>query len=196
MIVPIYYFGPIDYWSFLIKEKAIVFEKEDNFQKETYRNRTYIYGPQGRLILSIPIKHESKRKYKEQCICYDYPWQKQHFRSLKIAYQNSCYFEFYEHEFYSIFRKKEKFLIDFNYKCISLIFSLLNIEKSLDFTEFYKKTYEKDLRHSFIPRESTIAPPPAYHQVFYEKKGFIQNLSILDLIFNKGKESIDYLNNI
>ncbi|NJW55298.1 WbqC family protein, partial [Salinimicrobium sp. CDJ15-91] len=108
----------------LVKAKEVVFENEDNYQKQTYRNRMYIYGANGKLSLNVPIKHTGNKsnhqKYRDVRIENDFPWQKQHWRSLETVYRTSPFFEFYEDDFRPVYDQKFEFLIDFNYKCLEL----------------------------------------------------------------------------
>ncbi|WP_209310152.1 WbqC family protein, partial [Salinimicrobium oceani] len=118
------YFGPVSQYVALVKAKEVVFENEDNYQKQTYRNRMYIYGANGKLSLNVPIKHTGNKsnhqKYRDVRIENDFPWQKQHWRSLETVYRTSPFFEFYEDDFRPVYDQKFEFLIDFNYKCLEL----------------------------------------------------------------------------
>ena len=120
------YFGPVSHFREIVRPAVIWFENEDNYQKQTYRNRTYIYGANGKLILNIPIKHinapgvKQHQKYKDVKIENDFKWQKQHWKSLKSAYQTSPFFEFYEDDIAPLFHKEERFLMEFNYKCFQI----------------------------------------------------------------------------
>ena len=105
-------------------ENEIVIEQEENFPKQTYRNRTNIFGANGKLSLIIPINHTGKRVMKELEISYAENWQKQHWKSIKIAYQSSPFFEYYEDQLITLYQKEEKYLLDFNLKSISIIQNL------------------------------------------------------------------------
>lgn len=195
------YFGPVSHFREIVKPAVFWFENEDNYQKQTYRNRTYIYGANGKLLLNIPIKHLNSpgvklhQKYKDVRIENDFKWQIQHWKSLKSAYQTSPFFEFYEDDIAPLFHKEENFLMEFNYKCFHLVCECLQL------TPEYRKTVEfirhpdgiKDMR-SLINAKKEI-DTPAYNQVFQDKKGFISDLSILDLMFNEGPNAVNYLRN-
>ena len=102
------YFSPISQYSEVIKSENIVFEMDDNFQKQSYRNRCYIHNSNGKQLLSIPVKHQIKdgrKKTKDTLIENDFPWQDHHFKSLKIAYRSSPFFEFFEDDIAPIFEK-------------------------------------------------------------------------------------------
>lgn len=196
MIFPIFYFGPISYFAELIKAENYAFEIHENFPKQTYRNRCYIQSANGKLRLGLPINHNGKRSMKDVEISYDHPWQKEHFKSLTSAYQSSPYFEYYEDEIASIYDKKDKFLIDFNFRTLEFINSKLKLELNLNKTKSYQTIEENsDFRNQFSAKSEPIEMPE-YMQVFDDKFDFMPDLSILDLLCNEGSKSATYLKEI
>jgi hypothetical protein len=171
---------------------------EDNFQKQTNRNRMYIYSPNGLQMLNIPIKHskEVHQKTKDVKIEYDFNWQKQHFKSLDAAYRSSPYFEYFEDDFRQIFEKKHDFLIDLNFKAMEIISKCIGIpfvfEKTTEY--FSEPTNQIDFRDLANGKKDS-STFTEYTQVFDDKHGFINNLSILDLLFNEGRSAKEYLKN-
>ena len=192
------YFPNIDLLSQLIKSENILFEISDKYIKQTLRNRTEIHAANGKLILSIPVKYSSskKEKYKDIKICYNSSWQKIHLKSIESAYRNSPYYDFFEDYFIKFFNKKEKFLIDTNIKSIELIYDILDMKMKYDLTNDYKNKLENytDYRKLVDSNPDEKMSKINYSQVFQEKNGFISGLSSLDIIFNKGLESLDYIN--
>lgn len=198
------YFGPIAQWVAIIQAKELVFENEDNYQKQSYRNRMYIYDANGKLTLNIPIKHSSslgkhtngRQKYKEVQIENDFDWQLKHWRGLKASYQTSPFFEFYEDELFPLFDKKFKYLIDFNYHCMQFVADCLQIDWDFSKTEeyFLKPEDQNDFRKLVDAKSKSSFKNEAYTQVFASKHGFLPNLTILDLIFNEGNVAFEYLN--
>lgn len=191
------YFPNIKTFIAIAKAESLVFEVHDNYQKQTYRNRTYIYGANGKLALNIPITHSHKNRelYKDVKIVNDNYWQSQHWKSLQSAYRTSPYFEFYEDELAILFHKKYNYIMDFNFECINKIFECLQLETTYQKTTTYSKEIEntKDLRYlANVRKEKQIMFSP-YTQVFGSKYGFINNLSILDLLFNEGTNALEYL---
>jgi hypothetical protein len=191
------YFSPIFQYSEIVKSDKIVFEMDDNFQKQSYRNRCYIYNSNGKQLLTIPVKHkvkEGRKKTKDTLIENDFPWQDQHFKSLQIAYRTSPFYEFYEDDLVPIFEKKYKYLQDLNIDTFLFIKDALQLETSFSKTEqFEVETTEKDFRlladRKYQPKKTV----DAYIQMFDDKHGFIPNLSILDLLFMEGPNTISYL---
>lgn len=194
-LLPIFYLPPISWFSeFLDENTEILLEKFEHFPKQTYRNRANIYGANGKLSLIIPIYHNGKREMKDIEISYAENWQKLHWKSIKTAYQSSPYFEFYEDYIADIYQFKDKFLLDYNLKSLEIIQKILKSDKTFGFTEKYNKTTDfKDFRNHFSAKVETSAELEEYYQTFSDKMGFIKDLSILDLICNKGPESATYI---
>lgn len=194
------YFPSISHFTALVQAEKLIFEIEDNFQKQTNRNRTYIYSPNGIQLLNIPIKHSklNRQKTKEIRIENDFDWQKQHFKSLESAYRSSPFFEYFEDDIRPIFEKKQEFLLDLNFKTLEVISKCLRMKFNFETTtEFFQETDPKEfLDFRFLTngkKDSSVFE--AYPQVFDDKHGFINNLSVLDLLFNEGKFTVDYLRN-
>ena len=193
------YFPNIYQFIQIIKAKNILFEVSDNYQKQTFRNRTYIYGANGKLGLFIPVIHTHKNRelFKDVKISYESNWMDLHLKSLQSAYRSSPYFEYFEDDFIKLYSEKEKFLVDFNIKCIKLISNLLDLD--LDFkisNEYVEKTNDIiDLRDLSNARKEKKIETPKYIQVFESKHGYLNNLSILDLIFSEGTNSVLLMSN-
>ena len=189
------YFPSISQLAVMAQAETITFEVEDNFQKQTNRNRTYIYSPNGVQLLNIPIKHsnEAHQKTKDVKLETAFDWQKQHFKSLEAAYRTSPFFEYFEDEIAPIFHKKHTFLIDLNFLSLEIVTKCLGMSVEYNKTsEFFHQTPLTDFRHLVNGKKDENVLKP-YPQVFKEKNGFINNLSILDLIFNEGRYALDYL---
>ncbi len=178
----------------MIEAKVVIFEVLDNYQKQTYRNRCYIYGANGKQLLNIPIvKGSSKQKTKDIKISYAENWRKEHLKSLDSAYKSSPFYEFYIYDILPIFTNKTTFLLDFNLKIFELINSLLPINISYSKSTEYQIKVKNDYRFLVNAKQEITDILPKYTQVFSEKHGFIENLSILDLLFNEGTNAILYL---
>ena len=193
------YFPNIHQFTQIIKANNILFEVSDNYQKQTFRNRTYIYGANGKLGLFIPVIHTHKNRelFKDVKISYESNWMDLHLKSLQSAYRSSPYFEYFEDDFIKLYSKKEKFLADFNIKCIRLISSLLDLDLDYKISgEYVEKTNDIiDLRDLSNARKEKKIDTPKYIQVFESKHGYINNLSILDLIFSEGPNSASIITN-
>ncbi len=194
------YLPPLQYFSKLIKYDEVLIEAHENFIKQTYRNRCNIYGANGLLTLSVPVKKTStKTKIKDLYIDYDTNWRKLHWKSIESAYRSSPFFEFYADYFEPFYHKKYQFLIDFNHDLIETIADQLEIDLSIRYTEKYMHGEEvggDDFREVIHPKkelDDSDFVSKEYFQVFAEKHHFIPNLSIIDLLFNTGPEALNYL---
>ena len=190
------YLPAISQLKLIIDSKKLIFEINDNFQKQTYRNRTYIYGANGLLLLSIPVIHSQKnrKKFKDVKIAYDYDWLTQHLKSFQISYRSSPFFEYYEDKLVNLYLRREKYLYDFNLRSIDVLFDMLQINLEYDFTKGYSEQYSDilDYRNNYKKLNSSFKIKE-YTQVFESKHGYIENLSALDLIFNEGPNAINFL---
>ena len=192
------YFPSIAHYVAFAKSDGVVFEMEDNFQKQTYRNRTYIYGANGKLMFTVPVRHDKSiqhQSYKDIQLANETPWQRLHWKSLESAYRTSPYFEYYEHELKPLFEKKYTFLMDLNLDTIEIINDCLQLEVPTSKTEEYVPivTEIHDYRKLVNVKKEPDHGFDTYTQVFADKHGFISNLSILDLLFNEGTNALSYL---
>ncbi len=181
----------------MVNSKKLIFEINDNFLKQTFRNRTYIYGANGKLILSIPVIHSQKNRklLKDVKISYSHDWPTQHWKSFQISYRSSPFFEYYEDKLIDLYKKREKYLFDFNLKSIDIISEMLKINLEYKFTKKYENNYSDklDYRKNYKKIDSEYQINK-YTQVFESKHGYIENLSVLDLIFNEGPNAVNFLN--
>lgn len=194
------YFGPVQYFTKFLLPGEVYLEKHENFTKQTFRNRCVIYGANGLLSLTIPVKRGSFHKVKisELEIEYKCNWQDNHWRSIESAYRSTPYFQFYEDEIRPIFQLKTRFLLDLNSNILNVMLGLLQIDREFIFTRSYCKSgFSQDYREALNPKKMGSDPifhPAEYPQVFQPKFGFQSNLSILDLLFNTGPDATVILN--
>lgn len=196
------YFGPVQYFSKYLFSGNLIIENHENFIKQTYRNRCIIAGANGPIKLTVPVLRGSfhKTAINELEIDYSKRWQDIHWRTIESAYRSAPFFDYYEEEIKSVLKKQTQFLIEYNTELTSSILSILDIEPRHKLSNRYHNitSNNEDLDYRELIRPKNIEPDILfeafpYHQVFEEKLGFIPNLSILDLIFNAGPESIEIL---
>lgn len=192
------YFPSISHFVAMAQADSVTFEMEDNYQKQTNRNRTMIYSPNGIQLLNIPIKHskEHHQKTKDVKLETAFDWQKQHFKSLEAAYRTSPFFEYFEDAILPIFTKQHSFLMDLNLETMAIVCQCLGMDFQYQETAeyFHEVPNYKDFRNLANGKKDTAVFEP-YTQVFGDKHGFLNNLSILDLLFNEGRFALDYLKN-
>lgn len=190
------YFPNISSYIVMAHAEKLVFEVQDSYQKQTYRNRCYIYGANGMLGLHIPVQYSQKNRQNtsEILINNSSNWQSIHWKSLESAYKKSPYFEYYQDELISLFTRKKDSLLVFNLECIEVVNRCLNLDIDSSKTiNFNKEKKENDYRYLVNARKESEIKINPYIQVFQEKHGFINNLSVLDLLFNEGPNAKYYL---
>ena len=201
------YLAPVQYYCKLFHFKHVVIERYCNYVKQTYRNRCVIATTNGKLALSIPIEKCSgdKQLTKDVRIAEHGNWQHLHWNAIISAYNSSPFFEYYQDDFYSFFEKKYTFLFDLNEQLRMMISNLLGITQN-DSHICFSTTFQSeisgdnfDFREMIHPKKNdsidTAFSPASYYQVFESKFGFLPNLSIIDLLFNMGPESLLVLKN-
>ncbi|MBR6066664.1 MAG: WbqC family protein [Bacteroidales bacterium] len=193
------FFPNVQYMSKFLAGKVVI-EKYETYPKQTYRNRCNILSANGVLPLSVPVQKNYHTLTKDIRIDYSEMWQRNHLIALKSAYKNSAFYDYYFYKFERFFEKRETFLIDLNENVLQTLFAVLKIDADYSYTTDYifDSTGYTDFRESISPKPSknrldeAFVPKP-YTQVFCDRFDFVPNLSILDLIFNVGPESKDYL---
>ncbi len=185
------YAGNLMYYSVLAKSSKVYIDGFENFQKQSYRNRCVISGPNGPLKLIIPIIRISKNIVKDVKIDNHQNWRKIHWKSLESSYRSSPYFEFYEDEFKPIYlERKTKYLLDFNQQINFVLLRCLNMDTEILFSDSYieKGVKINDFRNIIHPSSKPRGrvKKMKYSQVFQESQDFIYNLSVFDLLFNQG----------
>lgn len=190
------YLPNVAYFAYLTKQETSYFATDTHYQKQTFRNRSEIYGANGKLNLIIPIIHKKQTFQLDQDveISYEINWQKEHWKSICSAYRSSPFFEYYEADLDPFFDKKTKSLFDFNLSLIEKIMMLLELPYSFQKISFNK---EKDQRidELLLAKKRPVIQQEKYIQVFVSKLGFIPNLSILDALFNLGPNCAFYIKN-
>jgi hypothetical protein len=192
------YLGPVQYFTKIALYRKVYIEQHETYLKQSYRNRCYICGANGRIALVVPVKRTAGNftKTKDILVDYDTGWQRIHWNSIVSSYRSSPFFEYYEDNLRPFFITKEKRLLDLNQKMLRLIIELLGIDIEILLTGSFKKHYnaEADLRLAINPKKRLAGDDSrfiarGYGQVFMERHGFLPNLSIVDLLFNEGPNS-------
>jgi hypothetical protein len=193
------YFPPISYISLIHRADKILIEKEENYLKQTYRNRCKIFTTNGLSVLTVPVLSGASGKtcIKDIKIDYSKRWQQVHLRALISAYRSSAFFEYFFDLVEKLINGKEEYLLDLNMKSLEIVLKILRILTPIEYTNNFEpvKGNNNDFRYIISPKKVAYGTslPKTYYQVFEEKFGFIPDLSVLDLIFNTGPDSIYYL---
>ena len=188
----------------------------DSFIKQTYRNRCVIAAPNGPQALTIPVSHDTDKPLTRDIRISDHgEWRRLHWNALQTAYGESPFFEYYADDLHPFFEQRWEFLYDFNMEITLTLCQLLDIHPHITSTEQYtpaagisgddetdggcthpSASLTADFREVIRPKHPLPDPdfcPRPYYQVYAARHGFLPNLSILDLLFNEGNESIFWL---
>ena len=192
------YFGPIQWYQKLYRADEAWIEQHEHFVKQTYRSRCIIATTQGTQALTVPVERDilKSQAIKDIRISDHGNWRHLHWNALQSAYGESPFFEYYEDDLRPFFEKRWTFLFDFNEAIREKLCELLDISPVVRFTEKYVSDHASDYREAINPKHPAPDPdfqPRRYYQVYEAKHGFLPNLSIVDLLFNMGPESIFYL---
>jgi hypothetical protein len=191
------YLPPIEYFSLLSNSDEVLIEKEENYLKQSYRNRCYILSAHGPQILSVPVYLGSLHKTPTKDIRIDYSkrWQQVHLGAFTASYNASPYFEFYFDSFDKIISQNHVFLLDLNMELTRAVLNILKVKNTISYTTEFKPidSMENDFRYKIAPKKESQYQAKKYIQVFNNVNGFIPGLTILDLIFNMGPDSGNYL---
>lgn len=201
--------------SMELSPSVVYMEACENFQKQSYRNRCRFYGADGVQTLSFPIVHEGgTHKQPISLIRPDYstPWIQQHQKAITSAYGTSAYFEYYQDELFAIMDSRPERLFDLNLAIIKFFIEKTGICVDLRMTGDYHKDGTvitatgdriicEDLREAIHPKRpdhilKDYGLDKEYFQVFSTRHGFKPDLSIMDLLFNEGPDSIIYLKSL
>jgi len=197
ILVSTAYLPPVEYFSRISVADEIILEREENYLKQSYRNRCYILSAHGPQILSVPVYLGSLHKTHVKDIRIDYSkrWQQVHLRAMIASYNSSPYFEFYFENIEKIISANHDFLLDLNMELTESILEILKIKKKITYTSFFQPVgeMEGDLRYKISPKTESSCVLKKYLQVFNSSEEFVSNLSIIDLIFNMGPEASNYL---
>ena len=227
------YCGPVQWYQKLYRSEEVLMERQETFQKQTYRNRCVIATTNGLQTLTVPVERSSSNLIKDIRISNHGNWRHQHWFALMSAYNESPFFDYYQDDFRPFFERQYDYLYDFNMEICHKVCELIDIQPNIKETTFYRSAGVQEFRsedncskpqnlktsrpHStnlstrqlvnssteIIDFRSAINPKhPAddadfvahrYYQVYERKHGFQPNLSILDLLFNMGPESVFWL---
>jgi hypothetical protein len=192
-ILPSVYLGPIQWYSKLFLSDEIIIEQHEHYVKQTWRNRTRIIGANGTQDLVIPVHARNHTPMHEVEINYEEGWQRQHWQSIRSAYGNAPFFEFYADYFSPFYEKKSWVkLTDYNAELLQLTLKLLKLQKKISFTNEYEVLPEGviDFRTLISPKvaaeNDTAFMQQRYVQVFEERHGFIPVVSVIDLLCCEG----------
>lgn len=193
------YLAPVEYYTKLAAYDTVYIEQYGHYMKQTYRNRCVIASAGGVQALTIPTEKTDSDKclMKDIRISDHGNWRHVHWNAFVAAYKHSPFFDYYADEFHRFFERKYAFLFDLNLELCQWMCEQIDLQPDLRLTSDYVACPENqdDFREKIHPKRSYEVEDPGfvpktYYQVFDQKLGFISNLSIADLLFNMGPESL------
>ena len=197
ILVSTAYLPPVEYFAVISQAEEALIEREENYLKQSYRNRCYILSSHGLQLLTVPVYLGSQHKTPVKDIRIDYSkrWQQIHLGAIIASYGSSPYFQFYFETIERIISKKVDFLFDLNMELTDSLLRLLKLESKIICTTDFAPTgeSENDFRYKISPKKESHYSAKEYMHVFDSGNRFIHRLSIIDLIFNKGPEAGEYL---
>lgn len=205
ILLELHYFPSIQWFSKFFLHPTMILEQHENYVKRSFRNRAHIASANGLLRLSIPLAKgkNQQQNIRQVGISYEENWQQKQWTAICSAYGNAPFFEYYVDDFQPLFEEKSELLFEHNLKVLQAIFFVLDFKPPIQLSQSYlMDNYAgmEDFRNKITPktfnleRDNNFKDIP-YQQVFAEKNGFLPNLSILDLIFCKGPETLSILEN-
>lgn len=192
VLLSVAYFPPAEYFSVVRRFSPNVFlDCSENYRKQTYRNRCRILTANGPEDLRFPIIHDGERRIAEVRVDYSTPWVQKTKTAIDSAYYSSPFFEYYRDELFAILDSRPETLWELD--CSIINFFCARIGLPFPQTGSPDGGAEYDFRETIHPKKKPVEVNRAYWQVFRDRFGFVPNLSIMDLLFNEGPESISYL---
>lgn len=211
------YFPPVQYFAAMAKDftlspdrvipSIVYIEACENYQKQSYRNRCTIYSQSGPESLTFPVVHEGgthRIPISEIKIDYSVDWMTRHKRAIASAYGTSAFFEYYCDELFAVMDSMPPTLFELDMSIIRFFIEKTGLPADLRLTDEFRTSAQaasegmSDLRETIHPKRpdsilEALGLEKPYFQVFSGKYGFKTNLSIMDLLFNEGPDSILYL---
>ena len=193
------YLAPVEYYTKLYAYDKVYVERFDHYMKQTYRNRCVIASASGPLALTIPTEKNDELKclMKDMRISDHGNWRRVHWNAFVASYRHSPFFDYYADEFHVFFERKYGFLYDFNMDLCRWVCRQIDLQPCMSPTGYYVASPEAadDFRERIHPKKPCQSYDPQfeakpYYQVFDAQTGFLPNLSIVDLLFNMGPESL------
>ncbi len=190
LVLELHHLPLVSYFSQLKKYDTLLIESQEHYQKQSLRNRTHILTANGELVLTVPILHGATL-IKDVRIDYSQSWVKNHVRGITSSYKHSPYFDYYFPYLEDIYHTKPTFLYDLNFQMFQLLLKFLKMPIQVTETHSWQETYPSLIDERMKNQYRGECPNRSYSQVFGQN--FHQNLSIIDLIFNQGPNSLDFI---
>ncbi len=191
-----FYFGSVEHYALLARSERIIIDVGEHYERQSYRTRTSIIGPNGKqdLVISIARRSGEKMPMRSVGLSYVEPWHLQHIQALRSAYGQTPWFIHYMPDIEELLLKRYDKLIDLDLATMHLAMKWLGITCTVEVRETFVEKLEglTDHRNDLHPKKAlpagvgSVAP---YIQVFADRHGFVGRLSIVDLVMNAGPQA-------
>lgn len=216
-VLSAFYFGTVEHYSVLAKYPKVIIDTGEHYERQSYRTRTSIVGPNGLQDLVVPIDRRSGEKMPMRTVGLSYveSWPQQHVHAIRSAYGNTPWFIHYIDEVEDVVLKKHERLVDLDLATIRLGMKWLGIKTDLVISEQYVEvaseewrsasrtthhsspaTHYLDLRtilHPKKPLSTDLHSAPSYPQIFADRHGYVPRMSLIDLVCNCGPRSVEVI---
>ena len=211
----------LGYFEQMQRSDQFVLYDDVQFTRRDWRNRNRIRVPEGSVWLTVPViqKNKYEQSLLETKIDNSTSWKRKHLETIRCHYSKTPFFDLYFPWCEKVFNSEWNFLLDLSLETIQYLKGQLKIStpllrsselggtgdkterlisvcKQLGATQYLSgesaKNYisEKDFSDQGIELEYQEYQHPEYPQRY---EGFVPFLSTIDLLFNCGDKSLDFL---
>ncbi|HRH38535.1 MAG TPA: WbqC family protein [Flavobacteriales bacterium] len=195
-----FYFGSVEHYRLLAQYPTVMIDAGEHYERQSYRTRTSIVGPNGKqdLVVQIARRSGEKMPMKNVGLSYTETWAQQHLHAIRSAYGQTPWFIHYITDIESVLLKKYDRLVDLNMATLTLGLRWLRLNTEVIGSDAYIEQVDDkmDLRSSLHPKRPLpdgVSEVKPYPQVFEERHGFVPRMSIIDLVCNCGPEAVRHI---
>jgi hypothetical protein len=190
VVVSTAWFPPVGFFALLAGNPKVYIEACESYRKQTWRNRCRILTESGPMDLRVPVLHDGERLISKVRVDWSTDWLRQCEYAIDTAYYSSPFFEYYRDELFAILERRQETLWDMNLDIIDFFCRKIGIAPEIVPTVDFALDVEENWRDRLSPKKPAEGLVRPYWQVFREKFGFVPGLSVMDLLFNEGPESL------
>ncbi|PSL06394.1 WbqC family protein [Cecembia rubra] len=197
ILTELFYLPTLEFFTAVLGHEEICVDGGENYQKQSYRNRTSILLANKVEVLSVPVLGGNKGlPYREVKIDYGQKWKNVHLRGIQSGYGKAPFFEYFYPYFEKVYQKNLAFLFDLNLELLTVCLNLLQLDVKLSVMgNIGQKTSENDIRGLINAKKGfesrSFYQSHTYSQLF--GVNFAPNLSVIDLLFCEGPASKNIL---
>ena len=198
-----FYFGSVEHYRVLAQHPKVIIDLGEHYERQSYRTRTSIVGPNGKQDLTVQIARRSGEKMRMHTVGLSYieTWPQQHVHAIRSAYGNTPWFIHYIDEIEAVVLKKYDRLMDLDLATMWLGMKWLGLKTEIEVSEKYVESNEYlvagghsnlDLRTTLHPKRPvppSLEVPRPYSQIFADRHGFVPRMSVIDLVMNAGPDA-------